>query len=466
MVNLLLAVCSGLLLWAGFAPLEFWFAPFIGVALLFHLLCEKNFRQRVFFVLIVGFSFFAPLLHWSSIYVGSSPWLVLVLGESAIFLLIALFSWSKRWESALSFALLFTLIELIRMKFPFGGFGWGRLGFTQIDSLAYLYSFVGVTGISLVVAVSSLLAISIRANLAILLPVFAFSFLFANMDDDRNSFQTFQVTAIQGGVDTLGLDFNNRALRVLERHAQATKIIPGTDVYIWPENAADVDPLKNKRANVLIKKVISEIDAPLLIGAVEESSEGPYNSSLLFGSDAELESRYIKQDLAPYGEYMPMRKLAEAISPYARNVNDFVAGDIWKKHFVEGIPFQSLICFEVLDDDHAKNGAMGTAFLVAQTNNATFGRSSEAAQQLQITRARAAETGRNFAVVSTTGFTAHINSHGKIVQLAEQYSPQALTMKIGLEEATKVTWAQRLSSGIWALILLLGLGISRMKLNR
>jgi apolipoprotein N-acyltransferase len=465
MVNTLLAFTSGLLLWLGFAPVQNWVAPFIGIAILFRILLDKSVRERFLFSLIAGLSFFLPLLHWSSVYVGSIPWLVLAVGESAIFSLIALFSWTRKWESALSFSLMFTLIEIIRMKFPFGGFGWGRVGFTQVDSLSAWYPFLGVTGISLLVATASFSVLSLRVSPIFLLFALSISFFF---DDSGNSKadETIEITAIQGGVDDLGLDFNSRALRVLQRHAQATHKVPDSDLYIWPENASDVDPLKNSQARKLIKDVVSRIQAPLLIGAVEESDQGPINSSLLFNTETEVVSKYIKQDLAPFGEYMPVRKLAEAISPYAKRVNDFLPGSSWVKHSINGVPFQSLICFEVLDDDHSKKGAGGAAFLVAQTNNATFGKSYEAAQQLQITRARAAESGRNIAVVSTTGFTAHIDSSGKILSKAEQFAAQSLTMNLALENPAKITWAQRTSSGIWAIGLMLMFALCRVKLRR
>ena len=136
MVNVLLAGLSGILLWIGFAPIENFVAPFVGIALLFLALIDKDLRDRFLISSVAGLSFFLPLLHWSSVYVGSIPWLVLAIGESALFSLIGFFRLQRRWESALLFSALFTLVEIVRMKLPFGGFGWGRLGFTQLDSLS------------------------------------------------------------------------------------------------------------------------------------------------------------------------------------------------------------------------------------------------------------------------------------------------------------------------------------------
>ena len=466
MVNVFLAGLSGILLWAGFAPIENFVAPFVGIALLFRTLIDKDLRDRFLISSVAGLSCFLPLLHWSSVYVGSIPWLVLAIGESALFSLIGFFRLQRRWESALLFSALFTLVEIVRMKLPFGGFGWGRLGFTQLDSLSWLYPLIGVTGISLLVSGSGLFIVT-KSKVKIVAFLFLLIFLgFENFQKIDNEPESIQITAVQGGVDQLGLDFNNRAIRVLERHIEATQLVPGTELYVWPENAADVDPLKNQRANVLITNLIKGLQKPLLIGAVEQAKQGPVNTSLMFGADGELKSRYVKQDLAPFGEFMPLRQVAEVISPFAQQVRDFVPGTSWVRHSINGHPFQALICFEVLDDDHVRVATTGTTFLVAQTNNATFGRSNEAAQQLQITRSRAAESGRDFVVVSTTGFTAHLDSRGKVVARAPQFAAESLTMKVRLQEPSNETPAQKLNSGFWMLILALMMGFSRWRLNR
>ncbi|NCZ58105.1 MAG: apolipoprotein N-acyltransferase, partial [Actinobacteria bacterium] len=101
-----------------------------------------------------------------------------------------------------------------------------------------------------------------------------------------------------------------------------------------------------------------------------------------------------------------------------------------------------------------------------QTNNATFGRSNEAAQQLQITRSRAAESGRDYVVVSTTGFTAHVDSRGKVVARAPQFAADSLTMKVRLQEPSKETPAQKLNSWFWVVSLGLAMAFSRWRLSR
>jgi apolipoprotein N-acyltransferase len=121
----------------------------------------------------------------------------------------------------------------------------------------------------------------------------------------------------------------------------------------------------------------------------------------------------------------------------------------------------TVICFEILDDDHLKNGANKSEIIVNQTNNATFGRSNQAAQQLQIARSRAAELGKEILSVSTTGFTAHIDNRGEIIKEIPQFDAGYLDAEV--QRYAGETWASRLNSWFWVGFLLLVMGISRAR---
>jgi len=444
-IKLLIGAFSGLFLFSAFAPINFWPGAIVGLAGLFFALKNEGFINRFFAGFICGSTFFLPLLHWSSTYVGSLPWLILGIGQALIFALVGALPMKSNLSGVISFSASFMAVEILRMKFPFGGFGWGRVGFTQVDSLSNLYPFISVTGISLLVALlGSLLIYSKRISLFSILVLVSVFFLPQKIATTG----TFSAIAVQGGVDKLGLGFNARALSVLKHHAEETlKFDSQSELVIWPENASDLDPILNKEANRIIENVIRKIKRPLLIGAVESRPTGPLNSSILFNADGEILSRYVKQDLAPFGEYIPLRPISEAISKEAIGVRDFTAGKTWIRHQVNGTVFTSVICFEILDDDHIRNGAKGSEFLVAQTNNATFGKSWQSSQQLQITKARAAELRKSFGVVSTTGFTAQISPNGSIVKKLEPLNAGLLPMEIEKTEGS--TPASKLPSYLW-----------------
>ena len=467
--SFIFAIVSGGFFYLSFAPHNYWPLSFLGAALLFFNLIERTLRERSAIAFLTGLAFFLPLLQWSGSYVGSAPWLILSMGESVLFALVAIFRYRRKFSSALLFSATFTLVELLRMKFPFSGFGWGRIGFAQLTPLSSIYRVIGITGATFLTLFISTSAL-VKNRLAVLVVIVAvfFSLLVSRFEIRSATTPSLSIAAVQGGVDQLGLGFNDRAFSVLNRHIAETKgLVKGVDLVVWPENSSDIDPIRDTQANEAIKGLIAEIKTPLLVGAVEETPRGPSNSSLLFDKNGEVSSRYVKQELAPFGEYIPLRPVAEAISKEAKNVTNFVVGKGWTLHHIQGIPFASLICFEIVDDDLVRGAiAKGANFLVAQTNNATFGRSAEADQQLQITRARAAELGREIVVVSTTGHTAELNKSGQVVTEIPQFDSGVLLTEIHPESGR--TFASRVGSGAWSigLFLLMGLGLRRSVFSR
>ncbi|NDA80644.1 MAG: apolipoprotein N-acyltransferase, partial [Actinobacteria bacterium] len=69
---------------------------------------------------------------------------------------------------------------------------------------------------------------------------------------------------------------------------------------------------------------------------------------------------------------------------------------------------------------------------IAQTNNATYGRSAQSTQQLQITRSRALEYHRSIASISTVGVSAMIDPHGRILQRVRPYTTASMTQTLAL----------------------------------
>ena len=455
-MGLVLAILAGVLMWAGFPPLEIPIAPFFSLAILFFLLSSKTLLQRALYSYIAAFSFFAPLLHWSGSYVGWMPWIALTLLQTTLFSIVSLIRFERDAKGAALFAATFTLIELVRMKFPFGGFGWGRVGHTQVDLLAPLYPFLGLAGITFLVVFIPSLLIAVKRKALLSLAILPLIFFLP----EPSSSGSIKVAAIQGGVDKLGFDYNERALGVLNRHVERTLTSNSySELIIWPENASDIDPILDTRAKDAIVEVLEKKKTSLLVGAVLRGKDGPENVSILYNPDGEISSLYSKQDLAPFGEYMPLRTIAEKVAPEAKRVRDFNSGESWITHQVANQKFISVICFEILDDDFIRSGAKDAVFLVAQTNNATFGRSAQAAQQLQIIRSRAAELNRDFAVVSTTGFTAHVDANGSIEKQLVQFEPGELAMNIATYQSQSL--ASRSRSWLWlglfvALLLLSG----------
>lgn len=102
--------------------------------------------------------------------------------------------------------------------------------------------------------------------------------------------RTITVAAIQGSVPRLGLDFNSQRKQVLDNHvAETVKLaaevdagrVDQPDVVIWPENASDIDPLRNADAAADITRASEAIGAPILVGTVLVNADRTTTNSVI-----------------------------------------------------------------------------------------------------------------------------------------------------------------------------------------
>jgi apolipoprotein N-acyltransferase len=439
LVALLLSALSGALLSAAFEPVgKWWVAP---IAIAAHMYALSISRKKVLSSFLFAVTLNLIVLHWSSTFVGSLPWVILAVGMSIFYLPLALVS---KWGMT-AYPLLYILLEELRNRFPFGGFGWVRVAYTQADSpfskIAAIGGASALSALTLLIALIIFFVTQRRISAITFLP-FLLILIPVNLSTSGNA----TVLMIQGNVPTLGLDFNSRAKAVFNNHFEKTQEEiakdPNVDFILWPENSVDVDPFLNADVNASL----NSIQQPLIIGAILNKGNSLYNTSILWGG--ELPDTYIKQHLTPFGEYIPLRSLARIISPLVDEVEDFSPGDGGKTFSIGEIKVAPVICYELIDDDLLRQAAADSNILAVQTNSATFGMSAESAQQLSITRVRAIEHGRNIASVSTTGYSAIINSSGKVVEQTAMGSADSIRAEVGLIEGQ----TPRDAAGDWALI--------------
>ena len=449
---------GGLLMYAAFAPISLWWCGPIAMAILVSLLHAPRFSRRLTSVAIFATAFFAPLLSWSNVYVGNIPWIILTFSQVVLLLPISLLHLRKdRPELLLLFPSGWILTEMIRTRFPFGGFGWGRTAFSQADSpyssLARLggvplLSFtVATLGVALYLSLSSnLLSWPKGAALFILLFITIATFFVASSlaSEMKSKNRDFSLVAVQGGVPQLGLAFNSRATAVFENHLILTqrylnhrKSVP--DLILWPENSVDVDPFRFPLIRKQIQGLVDTYSTPIILGAVLEKGDNFQNASILWMPKTGPKSTYIKKHLTPFGEYIPLRPIAEFVSPYAKNVRDFLPGREIVVHHLGRAIFAPLICFELLDDKIGREMASHSNATLIQTNSATFGTSSESEQQLGISRIRAIEHNRFSVSISTSGVSALIDPNGQVSDQTELNRSAVVDGSIGLVNSLTVS---------------------------
>ncbi|OZD10276.1 apolipoprotein N-acyltransferase [Rhodococcus sp. 06-235-1A] len=477
----LLSAGAGALIFGSFPPRTLWFLAPLGIALLALVLTGFGGRRVVSlkagfgYGYVAGLGFFVPLLPWIGVYVGPMPWLALAAAESVfvgLFGILGVLAARTAWWP-LSMALAWSLTEWLRSSVPFGGFPWGRLAFGQPEGwllplasiggaplLSFAVALTGTGSASLLVAISrrqgvkSFVGPVAATIVASVVAVALLPTLHSNEAEDGG--RTVTIAAVQGSVPRLGLDFNAQRRAVLDNHVRETMALAAEvdagrqaapDLVVWPENASDIDPLRNSDAATLITQASVAVGAPILVGTVLVNADGTNSNSVIAwnGSDGPGE-RHDKKIIQPFGEYLPYRSFFRLFSEYADRAGYFVPGSGNGVVHAAGIAAGIATCYEVAFDRALEESvSSGAEFIAIPTNNATFGDTEMTYQQLAMSRVRAVEHGRTVVVAATSGVSAVVSPDGDVLQQTPLFAADVLVSDVALRRTHTV--ATRLGSG-------------------
>jgi apolipoprotein N-acyltransferase len=478
---LVLSAAAGLIGVTAFAPLSIWVSAFISLFLLWWCLDRRSFWTGLLVGLVYGLTLWAPLINWLTVYLGPIPWLALAVTEalyiaiaSGLIALIFGFSRSRgmktRWLHIITpaaVAALWVAHEWLAANWPWGGFSWARFGMAQYEGLfAHSLSWIGSAGLSFVIAwtcaaIYYFLSRRIAPRRTLLIPIVVVV---------ACALVPLYPTRYQGSIAIAGVQGNTKSGLFdavspgdnLTAHLDTTleQVDRPVDLIVWPENAADIDPTENFIAASQLSFLAAKFSAPVLTGAITSPSNGTYfNSSLLWSADG-LVAQYDKAHPVPFAEWMPARSLFHSIVPDLVDLvtRDYSFGTRSNVIDVGTTRVGVSICFDIVDDALVHQMITHDAqVIVAQTNNADFGDTAESAQQLEIARVRAIESGRYVVNVSTVGITALIAPTGQIEQSVKRFE-QAVVYSEEIPLAASRTLGTAANFIVDLLCTVLGLG--------
>lgn len=479
-LSLVLSAAAGLIGVTAFAPLSIWPSAFVSLFLLWWCLDHRSFWTGLLVGLVYGLTLWAPLINWLTVYLGPIPWFALAVTE-ALYIAIAgglialVFHFSRvrgtkaRWIhiiTPVAVAGLWVAHEWLAANWPWGGFSWARFGMAQYDGVfAQSLSWIGSAGLSFVIAwicaaTYYFLSRPSAPRRLLLIPV-AVVVVSALVPLFPTRYQgTIAVAGVQGNTKS-GLFDAVTPGDNLSAHLDTTleQVSHPVDLIVWPENAADIDPLDNFIAASQLSFLAERFDAPILTGTITSTTSGTYfNSSLLWGAEGLL-AQYDKAHPVPFAEWMPARPLFHAIVPDLVDLvtRDYSFGTRTNVIDVGTTRVGVSICFDIVDDSLVHEMmAHDAQLIVAQTNNADFGDTAESAQQLEIARVRAIESGRYVVNVSTVGISALIAPTGKIEQSVNRFEPavvydQSIPLAVSRTPGTSANFVVDLLSSVLGL---------------
>ena len=335
-------------------------------------------------------------------------------------------------------------------NFPFGGFPWVLLGYSQVTVLpiAQFASVFGVHGVSMLVAsVSTVLAMSADPRVrtadarrtarrfAAFVPLFAVSVgllmvavwgarRVASAELTRSG-DPVRVGLIQGNVSLEERSEAERRPAIFANYLAMSRqaIREGAEFVIWPESATPFQFENDVPAAAQIRALAQQARVTILLGSdqVEPPNHGLptryYNSAFIVRKDGTTGGAYRKMHLVPFGEYVPAKSLFFFAAPLVEAVSDFSAGDTATLLPVDGHNASTAICYEVIYPDLVRRFVVeGSELLTTITNDAWFGATSAPYQHFEQASMRAIEEGRYLVRSANTGISGIVDPYGRVLE--------------------------------------------------
>lgn len=391
-VALVVAAAGGVILDAAFPDRGWWPLAFPAIGMQLVALQGRRMGAGFLVGFVFGAAFYFVDIQWAAVFLGPIPWSALstlmALWCGLGGMLITLASrwvprafptmWSRLLFVPVVIAGLWTLREGVASVWPYGGFSWGRVAFSQSASpISPLFAWFGVSGVSFLMVFLVALAVAaaqegrralrgrsaawhrpwvdggnrmhvagvvsgsatsgastpgfstagqglgtlgrttlVLAALVVLLVIPAWP---------TPTHGTLRVGAVQGDTKAGYFDPPAHFGDNLLGQIAATKPVyaKNVDVVVWPEGGSDVDPLEDPNAAELWDQVSQRADAPLVGGTVTTRTTTEngrpvtryFNTSLLWEAGKGAVDYYDKKHPVPFGEYVPDRAFWRMFAP-------------------------------------------------------------------------------------------------------------------------------------------------------
>jgi apolipoprotein N-acyltransferase len=399
-------------------------------------------------IIFAGYYWIAATVERFSSIPPLGAWLVCLGFALASGFYAAIFAWgfdpvrraSGRWWP-LGIAAWFTALEFLNPQlFPhFQGSVW-----YQTPRLFLVTAITGTSGVTFLVIFCNAVVLQLfeawagrersarvasAANVAALLLLLIFAMTVSALRLER-------IDALEASADSLRVALvqpnhdvpRRREMRRQEPEAFANDLVamsreamrehPGIEVFVWPEGALTSEPGAERNRAVL--EFAREAGVEIWTGAnfrppaPDGGRRRSYNSAYRIDRNGEVDVRYDKNILVPFGETMPLAERFPVLRGI-RGPGDFARGDALPVYDGANARFAFLICYEAIQAGYVRRAvSKDPELLVNLTFDAWYGDTSEPHTHLMLAAVQAAQYGLPLLRSTTTGISAIVDARGLI----------------------------------------------------
>ncbi len=456
-IDFLFLIILGGLTSLSLPPFNFFIINFFSLSLFFGFLFKKLYKKnekKIFFFYgwFFGFGYFLTNLYWITISLTFDEnlsflipiALILIPSFLAIFYgLITIAFYLLNPKNVLSaffgFAVLFGVVEFIR-GIILTGFPWNLIVYSLSKNLTFLsiLSLLGTYSVNLIV-ISFFTAPAIyilrksKKEIGVCLILLLLPIIFISYGNfQKKEFLKEELKKLPYTIRIIGTnislsrfyDESHTETVVNELISISSPVKDKKIFFLWPEG---IIPNIYQNEMYLLKEVfIKNFDENHLIGLgiinreLDNGSYKFFNSFSIFDNKLELIDNYNKNNLVPFGEFIPFENFLKrtGLKTITNNFGSFTKGNKRKvinikKSSFHQLKFLPLICYEII-----YSGSLSKTydfdFIFNISEDGWFGKSIGPKQHFVHSIFRAIETGKYVIRSSNNGISAIINPLGEI----------------------------------------------------
>ena len=338
------------------------------------------------------------------------------------------------------FAIIFSIIEFLR-GYIFTGFPWNLIVYSLSNYVQFIQvtSFIGTYSLNLICITLFLFPLFILFKLPKKIKMF-FIIIFISIFISNHIFGQFRI-------DSLELATNkklSKQIKIISPNINLKRFLKNEDpsirikemiklskpdsnkntLFVFPEGI--LNGINNRDLKYLSSYFLNNFsdNHHLVIGMNIEEGYKIYNSLVLFDNSLEPKEIYRKNNLVPFGEFLPLQDLLSklGLKKITPGFKPFTSSDERKIISLGDFSFLPLVCYEIIYTGKLSRGVHKYDFIVNISEDGWFGDSIGPHQHFAHSIFRSVEEGKNLIRSSNNGISAFINPLGQIQNRIESTS--------------------------------------------
>ena len=433
-------------------PYNFFLINFFTFPVLFYILViniSRNLLNNFLIGWFYGFGYFFSNLYWISyslkfdknfenliiLSILLIPFL-LSLFYGLFSYLLKFFNIKMNFSSILIFSLSLSIVEYLRGTI-LGGFPWNLITFSLVNIISSLQilSFIGTYSLNLLVITFYTLPIiiffyvkNLRKFTILLLAALILSINIYYGLNKIEQAENKPKKIISPSIKLVSPKFNIERFFIdepvedkINELFQNSYPLDKDLILVYPEgitNIGEINQLENDFDN--ISNQLTD-NSKIILGITFDDGEKIFNSLAVFNKEFEIEDKYNKNKLVPFGEFLPLEKFLSkfGLKKITHGYKSFSSSTERNIVSVGEISFLPLICYEIIFSGALTKNTDNYDFILNISEDGWFGNSIGPVQHFSHSIFRSIEEGKDILRVANNGISAHVNSNGKINKMLD-----------------------------------------------